>query len=203
MKIMRSIGWSAAVALATTTLAHAGALTVVEVAAPAVNCVFRTNCILPVTDSSSPIPLNFSAGAPFLQSRTFTGTAGAPGAALTGYEYRVDMRTAAGAVECQLGLVVDFGPIVKLPYKGGSNADVYVVTQGGLGTVKIKSAEQDGSVVTFAFSKPMCVGINPGQGESTFFFGMASAKPPHAVDAGMWGYGTPAFISLPARAPNH
>jgi hypothetical protein len=203
MTIMRSIRWATAVALATTTLAHSGPLTVVEVAAPTVNCVFRTNCIIPVTDSSSQIPLPFTAGQPFLQSRTFTGTVGAPANGLIGYEYRVDMRSAAGAAECLLGLVVDFGPVVKLPYKSGSNADVYVVTRGGLGTISVKSAEQDGSVITFNFSKPMCVGTNAGQGESTFFFGLASAKQPHEIDAGMYGFGTPAFISLKARAPNH
>jgi len=203
MTIIQSIRWTAAIVLATTTLAEAGKLTVVEVGAPAVNCVFRTNCTIPVTDTTAAVPLGFSAGSPFLQSRTFTGTAGAPANGLIGYEYRVDMRTAAGSVDCLLGLVVDFGPVKKLPYKSGTTADVYVTTQGGLGTIGIKSAEQDGSVITFEFSKPLCVGNNPGHGESTFFFGLASDKQPHNIEAGMYGFGAPPYISLPARAPNH
>jgi hypothetical protein len=176
---------------------------VVQVAAPAVNCLFETNCTIPVTDTTGSIPLGFSAGNPFLQSRTFAGGAGAPAAGLTGYEYRVDLRSAAGAVDCLLGLVVNFGPVHKLAYKAGSTADVYVVTQGGLGTVGIKSAEQDGDVITFTFDKALCVENTAGHGESTFFFGLASDKPPHTVSAGMWGFGAPAFISLDARAPNH
>jgi hypothetical protein len=93
--------------------------------------------------------------------------------------------------------------VQALPYRAGTKADVYVITQGGLGSIGVKSAEQTGSVIEFAFDKPMCVGIGANSGESTFFFGLASAKPPHAISAGMWGVGTPAYISLDARAPQH
>jgi len=203
MAIMRSMRLAGAIVLASATLAAAKPLTVVQVKAPDVNCVFQTSCSVTVSDSTADIPLNFSAGNPFLQSRTFTGAPGTPAAGLTGYEYRVDMRSAGGSVECLLGLVVDFGPVQALPYKAGGTAHVYVVTQGGLGSVGVKSAEQDGSVIEFTFDKPMCVGIKANSGESTFFFGLASAKPPHAITAGMWGLGTPAYISLDARAPQH
>jgi hypothetical protein len=203
MAIMQSMRWAGALALAATTLAAAGELTVVQVKAPDVVCVFQTSCSVTVADSTADIPLNYSAGTPFLQSRTFTGAPGTPAAGLTGYEYRVDMRSAGGAVDCLLGLVVDFGPVAALPYKAGTKADVYVITQGGLGSVGVKSAEQTGSVIEFTFDKPMCVGPKASSGESTFFFGLASAKPPHAITAGMWGHGTPAYISLDARAPEH
>ena len=203
MTIMHSLRWAGAIALATASFARADPLTVVQVAAPDVNCVFDASCKITVTDTTSEIPLNFTAGTPFLQSRTFSGAAGTPGAGLTGYEYRVDLTTAAGSVECLLGLVVNFGPVQLLPYKSGAKAHVYVVTQGGLGSIGIKSAEQDGDIVSFAFEKPLCVGVNPGAGPTTFFFGLASTKPPHAISAGMWGFGTPAFLSLDARAPNH
>jgi hypothetical protein len=154
-------------------------------------------------DSTANIPLSFTAGTPFLQSRTVTGAAGTPAAGLTGYEYRLDLRSAAGGVDCLLGLVVNFGPVAKLPYKPGQTADIYVVTQGGLGTVGLKSAEQDHNVITFAFARPMCVQTNPGAGESTFFFGLASSKPPQEITAGMYGFGSPPFVSLAARAPKY
>jgi hypothetical protein len=202
MTIMQSIRRAGAVVLATATLAQAGPLTVVQVAAPGVNCVFNASCTITVSDTTAGIPLNFSAGTPFLQSRTFSGAAGTPAAGLTGYEYRVDLTSAAGSVDCLLGLVVDFGPVQLLPYKAGSTAHVYVVTQGGLGSIGIKSAEQDGDVISFEFDKPLCVGINVGAGPTTFFFGLASTKAPHMISAGMWGFGTSAFISLAARAPN-
>ena len=203
MTIMQSMRWAGAMVLATGTLAAAGPLTVVQVAAPDVNCVFHADCKITVTDSTGSLPLNFSAGNPFLQSRTFSGAAGTPAAGLTGYEYRVDLRSAGGSVDCLLGLVVDFGPVQPLPYKSGTNAHVYVVTQGGLGSIGVKSAEQTGSVIEFTFDKPLCVGIGANSGPSTFFFGLASTKPPHAISAGMWGIGTPAYISLDARAPEH
>ena len=57
------------------------------------------------------------------------------------------MRSASGSVDCLLGLVLDFGPVALLPYKAGTSAHVYVVTQGGLGSIGIKTAEQDGSII--------------------------------------------------------
>jgi hypothetical protein len=202
MKIMRPIICTAAM-LASASFALGGPLTVVDVAAPPVNCVFQLNCIIPVNDFTAPVPLPFTAGSPFLQSRTFGGTLGTPAAGMFGYEYRLDLRSAAGALDCLLGLVVDFGPVALLPYTSGSSAHVYVIKQGGLGSVGLKSAEQDGRVIIFEFDKPMCVGANTGLGQSTFFFGAASTKPPQEIDAGMFGFGAPPFISLKARAPNH
>lgn len=201
MTTVRLIRHACAIWLATTAWVHADPLKVVDVAAPAVNCVFEANCTVVVNDTTGGVPLAFEAGKPFLQSRTFKGAEGTPAAGLTGYEYRVDLTTAAGAVGCLLGLVVNFGPVQTLDYTANTPAQVYVVKQGGLGSVGVKSAEKDGEVITFTFDKPLCVGNNPGQGASTFFFGLASKKPPHAIQAGMWGYGTPAFIALEARAP--
>jgi hypothetical protein len=204
MEASRVVRWGAVAALmaAPSAAANADKLKIVEVAAPAINCVFSPLCSILPTDSTAPIPLNFTAGSPFLQTRTFLGIAGTPGGGRTGYEYRVDLRSAAGSVGCLLGLVVNFGPIVSLPYRPGQVADVYVITQGGLGTVGLKSAEQDGGVITFEFAKPMCVGTNSGAGESSFFFGLASNRPAHGIAAGMFGFGNPPFISLGARAPS-
>jgi hypothetical protein len=204
MEVSHIVRWSAVAALmaAPCAVADAAKLTVVEVAAPAINCVFGPLCIITVSDSTAAIPLSFTAGNPFLQSRTFIGAPGTPGAGRTGYQYRVDLRSAAGAADCLMGLVVNFGPITQLPYRPGTLADAYVVVQGGLGTIGIKSAEQDGGVITFEFAKPMCVGTSPGAGESTFFFGLASNFPPRAMTAGMFGFGSPPFLSLGARAPN-
>jgi len=203
MTILQSMRWAGALLPATAALAAATPLTVVQVAAPDVVCVFQASCSVTVNDSTAKVPLNFSAGEPFLQSRTFAGAPGTPAAGLTGYEYRVDLRSAGGSVECLLGLVIDFGPVQALPYKAGGDAHVYVITQGGLGSIGVKSAEQDGNIIEFTFDKPMCVGVGANSGESTFFFGLASTKPPHAITAGMWGIGSPAYITLDARAPQH
>ena len=72
-----------------------GPLKVVAVAAPAINCVFNPSCTVTVTDSSSPLPVGNGAG--FLQSRTYRGVAGAPGAGYWAVLYRVDLRNAVVA----------------------------------------------------------------------------------------------------------
>src|SRR3954468_23362285 len=82
--------------------AKAQPLTIVEVGAPAVNCVFRVNCIIPVSDSTGtiPLPLLTAPGTAWLQSRTYTGEAGAPAAGKTGYEYRISLAEASGKADC-------------------------------------------------------------------------------------------------------
>src|SRR4051794_25556641 len=118
--------------------AHAQVLKIVEVNAPAVNCVFQTDCRIPVTDTTGNIPLPFTAvGTAWLQSRTFAGEGGAPGAGTTGYQYRISMTQASGP-GCVHSLNLNFGPHKPLPYLNNTLADVYVVTTGGLGTIKLK-----------------------------------------------------------------
>jgi hypothetical protein len=75
--------------------------------------------------------------------------------------------------------------------------DMFVGVKGGVGTVSIKSAEQDGDAITFMFAKPLCVG------ETTFFFGLAAEKAPQGVSAGLFGYGSPPYLGVDARGPVH
>jgi hypothetical protein len=195
----------ALVAAAAAPVARADPLAVVEVSAPAVNCVFHANCIVTVSDTTGAVAMPFldTPGTAWLQSRTFTGEAGTPGAGLTGYEYRLSLTEAAGFGDCLLGLVLNFGPITKLPYKSGSLADVYVVTGGGLGTIGLKSADQEGDVITFEFATPLCVSKSPSDSATTFFFGLASSKPPTAISATVYAFGNPPFYGVDARAPEH
>jgi hypothetical protein len=185
--------------------AEAGPLKIVTVGAPAVNCVFNPTCTITVNDSSGNVDLPFLAtpGTVWLQSRTFTGVAGTPGAGLTGYEYRLSMTQAAGFSDCILGLVLDFGPITKLPYTAGTMSDIYVVTSGGVGTIGLKSAEQEGDIIIFEFDKPVCVPPAPTNTATTFFFGLASAKAPKAISAGMFAMGNPPYFAVDARVPQH
>jgi hypothetical protein len=197
MKSAAAVGLAAAAVLGAAAPAHAAQLTVVEVNAPAVNCVFSTNCTVTVSDTVSTLQFTpYGAGA-FLQSRTYTGQPGTPGAGLTVYEYRLDFTQALPFTECVAGLVVDFGPVTKLTYPPNQPAHAYVITQGGIGTVGIDSAEQDGNVITFTFKSYLCAGA------STQFFGMAAAKGPMAVTPILFKYGTPPFFELDGRAPQH
>ena len=198
----------AAIAAATvfiSTSVSAGPLTVVTVAAPGVNCVFSANCTITVTDSVGQLPLaNLNTpNTAWLQSRTFTAAAGTPGAGKTGYEYRLDMTQASGSLECIGGIVVNFGPVAQLPYKNNQPSHVYVITQGGLGSIGLGDVEQDGDVITFNFAKFMCATEQKNAALTTFFFGLASINPPVPISAGVFATGIPPYFSIPARAPKH
>jgi len=181
------------------------ALKVVTVTAPAINCVYRPTCTVNVADSAATLTLASldKPGPAYLESRTFAGAAGAPGAGKTGYEYRLDMTQASGAIQCVAGVVINFGPVTQLPFKNDMPADVYVVTQGGAGTVGLSSAEQDGDVITFIFDKLLCPSASANAANTTFLFGLASAHPPTATTAGVFAVGNPPYSTVAVRAPQH
>ena len=161
-------------------MASAIPIPITPVGAPAVNCVFSPTCTIPVTDTSSPISLPGGAGAGFLQSRTFSGEPGTQAEGLTGYEYRIDLRNIRGItfVPCVRKFTIDFGPGSSLDYDGDGDLErVFVVTSGGLGTVAPSSADKTGNIITFEFATPICAG------ETSYFFGLASPRPPRFVDA--------------------
>jgi hypothetical protein len=74
---------------------------------------------------------------------------------------------------------------------------VFVGTSGGLGTIKVASAEQDGDVITFTFSSYV------GPGSTTLFFGLAANSTPASVSAGVFGIGSPPYVAVDARGPTH
>lgn len=191
--------------LAAPVATHAVPLGMVEVEAPAINCVFHPSCTVTVIDTSEPLTLAASSGSGFLQSRTFTGSAGAPATGRYGYEYRIDLRAVAGvtAQPCIRSLTLRTGPLAHdLDYNGDGviGEQIYVVTGGGLGTLAPASAEQVGSSLTFTFATPVCTGSYPGGGDSSFFFGFASPNPPRFVEAQL--HDTLDFnYNLEARAP--
>jgi len=186
--------------------AVAAPLTVVNVGAPAINCVFNTSCTVTVTDTIGNYPPRPGyTGTPRLQSRTFAGQPGTPAAGLTGYDYRVDFTaaTAATDINCATDLKVRTGPVAHLPYSPGGAADVFVVTSGGLGSIGIASADLTGDVLTFTFTSPVCPQNGQAPGQTSFFFGIAAKGKPHDVTAKSnltFGGGV---ADVPARAPKH
>jgi hypothetical protein len=152
--------------------AAAAPLTVVNVGAPAINCVFNTSCKVVVNDSVGNFtpPGDTSGGR--LQSRTYPGVAPAPAAGKLAYVYRVDLTSVHGilSVTCVSAISFNFGPIAKEPYTPGGLKHMFVVTSGGLGSVGVASATQVGSTVRVNFGAG---GVCPGQ--TSYFFGLASA----------------------------
>ncbi|HEY4940326.1 MAG TPA: hypothetical protein VII56_02775 [Rhizomicrobium sp.] len=186
-------------------IASAAPLTVVNVGAPAINCVFNATCTVTVSDSIGNYPpATGYTGTPRLQTRTYPGQAGTPGAGLTAFEYRVDFTPAVAAsdINCATNLKIKFGPVARLPYARGRVADVFVVTTGGIGSIGISSANRVGNVITFTFATPVCPanGVN-APAQSSFFFGLASKGVPVvtvAKSALTFGGGV---VDVAARAP--
>ena len=159
--------------------AQAAPLSVVDVAAPAINCVFNATpipnapppaCQVVVNDSIGVFTPPGDIGVARLQSRTYPGTAPAPAAGDMAFVYRVDLTTVKGvtAANCVTKLALKFGPVVKLQYGPSGDSDIFVVTTGGLGSVKIALADQVGGTITFTFASPVC------PGDTSYFFGLAS-----------------------------
>jgi hypothetical protein len=184
--------------------AAAAPLSVVTVAAPAINCKFDPSCKVTVTDTAANFTLPGASGNAFLQSRTFpVGKPGTAGAGKYAYEYRLDLTQLVGlvAAPCITQLQLTFGSVVSLDYDGrGGVEQVFVTTVGGLGTVAPSSVDKTGNVVTFKFSTPVCSGSSPGKGDTSYFFGLASNQPARAVTATVVST-LGGSLSLNARAP--
>jgi hypothetical protein len=184
--------------------AQAQKLTVVEVSAPAINCVFNASCTITVSDSVGNILLpTVGVGTAWLQSRSYSGAAGTPAAGLTGYEYRISMTQASGVSDCITGFTVNFGPHKPLPYKNNTLADVFVITGGGLGTISLKSAERFGDVIEFTLASSLCVNGPADIKNTTFFIGLAAAATPMHHNAQIATTGFPPIYAADARVPTH
>ena len=173
----------------------------------ALNCVFAPDCNVAVTDSFALIPLpSGMAGTARLETRTFLGVTGAPGAGKTAYAYRIDLTQATvhqGEHACITELMLDAGPVSKLPYTGPGQIDtIFVVTQGGAGTIGLINVVQVGNQITMTFDQPVCAGRTPGSGQSSFFVGFAATGAPRNVSASVVLAGAEP-IAVAARGPNH
>jgi len=178
-------------------------LKVVNVSAPAINCVFNPACTVTVNDTSDNVTMS-AGGTGFLQSRTYKGAAGSPAAGLFAYEYRLDLRNAVGLlnIACIDWMTISFGPVIgTLNYGGDAKPDqVFVVTGGGIGTIGIASAIQTSGNIKFKFTSPVCEGGAPGKGDSSFFWGLVSKTSPKFVTAVLHETGG-ATHTVKARSP--
>lgn len=186
--------------------AQAAPLSIVQVSAPPINCVFDASCTVVVNDTTAPIALTGS-GTGFFQSRTFRGLPGSAAAGRYAYLYRVDLRQAVGTLSlgCVNSVTVNFGPVVStLDFNGdGTSTDqVFVVSSGGIGTIGLASADKVGNQITFTFSSPVCAGSRPGAGQSSFFWGLVSTAQPRFVTASI-NHTLGAALNVQGRAPNY
>ncbi len=181
--------------------AHAAPLTMVNVGAPAINCVFDPSCKVVATDSIGRIPNSAPTSLGRLQSRTWAGAPGAPAHGLTAYVYRVDLTSVAGSAPplCVSGYRIALGPMATLPYaRGRPPGQVFVVTSGSLGSIAPTAADLTGTTLTFTFATPVCAG------QTSVFFGVAARNPPVATDADirLVRGGQSGWTNVDARSPN-
>jgi hypothetical protein len=196
------------IALAALSLLASGAnaqpLKIVEVSAPAINCVFNASCTITVSDTTGNILLpTVLPGTAWLQSRTFAGQPGTPAAGLTGYEYRISLTQASGAADCIIGFTLNFGPHKPLPYKDANLADVFVVTGGGLGTISLSAATRFGDVIEFSLKSPLCLNGPSDIKNTTFFIGLAAPATPMHINVQIAVIGTTPIYPADARVPTH
>ncbi len=183
--------------------ALAGSLTIANVNAQRIACVFNPSCQVSPNESAVYIKLFGDAGMGRVQTRIFAGVPSFQAAGVTAYLYRVDMTPtmALGMANCIERLVIDAGPVASLPYNPPGTAEVFVISTGGPGKIGLKSATQNGGRITFTFAKPVCPTIGAQPGTDSFFFGFASRNPPVPAKAQLIATmeGTAADI----RAPKH
>lgn len=166
-------------------VAEAAPLRIVNVAAPAINCVFSTSCSVRVKDSKDDFDLS-NGGEGVLRTRTFKGASGSPAEGLFAYQYRLDLTDAVGAKpSCIDWISVSFGPVVStLDFGGPARRDqVFVITSGGTGSIGLESALQTRDTIRFRFKSPVCSGTTAAKGASTYFWGLLSTSDPENTTA--------------------
>lgn len=172
-------------------------LSLVSVEASALKCKFDKDCQPLVGDRTGSFSLPGAAGQASLLSRTWpAGKAETAAAGLRAYLYRFDLSGLVGGERpCISRLRLDFGPVGPVDYDGDGKPDeVFVITSGGPGSVGPSAASRTGDQITFDFDTPVCAG------ESSFFFGLASAQPARAVYSEI-AHTPGGVLSLEVQAP--
>ena len=175
------------------------AYTIVNTSAPSINCVFSTTCSVSVTDMGSDMP---NGGR--IQSRIFQGQPGSPAAGKYVYEYRINMGNAVGILSIPYAnalWIYNWGPVLSYDYNfdGAATDQVFVVTAGGIGTKAPTTASTSGGWTYFQFQNPVYGGSFPGDGESSYFFGLVSNYPP--VTKTGWVYTDGGWVTVNVYAP--
>jgi hypothetical protein len=175
-----------------------GALPFVKVDATDLSRLFWASDSVVVEDTTAPLVLEEAAGEGFLQSRTYPPGTTPQARGLVVCEYRVALEGVAGKGRIQ-SLAIDAGAFEPVEYRPGEEAEAYVVTSGGIGSVALGAVSRAGRMVTFSFDDG---GV--GAGSSSCFFGFCTrgevgAGVASLVDGAGRTYEVPARV--PARHP--
>ena len=138
-------------------VAKAAPLKIVNVAAPAINCVFSTSCSVRVKDTKKEYAVE-PGGKGVLRTRTFKGAKGSPAEGLFAYEYRLDLTDAVGTKpSCIDWISLSFGPVVRtLDFGPPAGPDqVFVITTGGIGSIGLSPLYKPETRLSSVLSHPV------------------------------------------------
>jgi hypothetical protein len=167
------------------------------VQAPLINTAFDRSGQVTASDTTSEVTLPGSTGSGFVQSRTIgPGQPGTIAAGLTGYLYRIDLTgIGAGGPVSLARIVIPTGAPPALAWPGASGpSPVFVITEGGTGSVAPVRARLVGHLAVIDFDPPLPAG------QSSFFFGLATAATPTATDLTVYPTGG-AAVAVRGMAP--
>jgi hypothetical protein len=169
-----------------------------------VHCLFSPTCGITVTDYGADFPVSGGSGNGHLQSRIFQGQAGSAAAGKWVYEYRINMGPVAGYTyppyADQLA-IASWGTVRQYDYNSDSIATdhVYNITSGGVGSKAVTSAYLSAPWSYFVLSGRVYAGSFPGDGESSYFFGLVSDQAP--VLRTVWVHLDSGWVSVTGYAP--
>ena len=168
-----------------------------------VHCLFSASCSVTPTDYVSTFAVSGGSGNGRLQSRVFQATNGATAGKWV-YEYRIDMGPVAGIgypPYADYLAVNTWGAVREYDYNSNGIAtdDVFNITSGGLGTKAVTAAWVTAPWTYFYLSNPVYSGSFPGDGESSYFFGLVSDQAP--VLRQMWVHLDSGWVSVNGYAP--
>lgn len=177
--------------------AMARQLTIATVTPQGVSCVFTPACAVSATDTTGYFELFGNNGLGRFLVRTYPGLPGTRAVGLTGYSIFIDLKgmNALGMPNCVQKVTIDTGPLASITYTN-SLAEVFVVGSGGSG---LASAVQNGSKVTFTFTKPVCP--VPGKLTESLYFGFAAKNGPGPGTADITATHSTATVKI--RVPKH
>jgi hypothetical protein len=165
-----------------TTIISAGPLQIVDVSAPTIDCFFNTNCIINGRDRIAGFVIPHTTGAGRMISRTYVGQPGSPLVGYGAYMYCVQasgIRSGGAEPAAIQSLSIPFSrEIIARDYghTGMTNGQVWVITRGSIGSVKVSSATSFGTNIVFNFNPPIRCAVGTNMGQTSFFFGAVSTN---------------------------
>ena len=165
-----------------------------------VQCIFSPSCTVYVTDNVAEFAVSGGSGNGRLQSRIYQSQDGR-----WVYEYRINMSQVAGIgypPSADYLAVYHAGILQQYDFNsdGIATDQVFNITSGGVGTKPVNAAwpAADGYSY-FQLYSPVYAGSYPGNGDSSYFFGMVSTQAP--VLRQIWVHLDSGWVAVQGYAP--